>query len=161
MKLEPHGFAPPPGAAHGLWKGQFLPHLFCGHLGSASPTPLAPLSVPAVIHVISSTLHPHCDLFSRLPCDLQAPAPARRERPHSSRAGREVAAGVSASGRREHAGTCPCSELIPRATPRNRPSCLARFAPVLPRCFAWDYTVEGCLCYWVWDFKLVEPICCG
>lgn len=85
----------------------------------------------------------------------------------SSHAGREVVAGaqdvggeagIRVSARREQAGARRLSELIPRAPSESRPSCPARFSPFLPHSFAWDYTVLGCLCFRVWDFKLVEPI---
>lgn len=126
-----------------------------------SPVLLASSPVPPV---------PHGDLFSRLQFDLQVPAPAWRERQHGSRAGRKVAAGawgmggeagIRASGRREQVGTRRLSELIPRAILESYPSGPARFTLFLPHSFAWDYTVRGCLCFWVWDFKLVEPIRSG
>lgn len=41
-------------------------------------------------------------------------------------------AGTGVSGRREQAGTCHLSKLIPRATSKSHPSCPARSSPFFP-----------------------------
>lgn len=122
----------------------------------------------ALLLPCSLSLHPRClhalqgPVFEA-PSGPWVPAPAWRQQLPGGRAGREVAAGARGVGGEagirswQRAGTCCLSELIPRATPESRPSCLARFSPFLPHPCAWDYTVLGWLCSWVWDLKLVEP----
>lgn len=91
-----------------------------GCFSLASPKPLEPFSFPSLIHLIPCTSTPQRDL----------PGIWEEGQVRSTGCGRGGRTGVS--GRREQAGTCHLSELIPRATSKSHPSCPARSSPFFP-----------------------------
>lgn len=118
----------------------------------ASPKPLEHFSFPSLIHLVPCTSAPHGDV----PGSSCGGWAGRKVTSGAQGVGGEARIGVS--GRREQAGTCHLSKLIPRATLKSRPSCPARFSPFFPHSFAWDDTALACPCFCVWDSRLVEPI---